>query len=322
MRRPRRLVLGTLLAAAVAVGAPSGTAASQETSASGPDRATVSAPAATSGAEQQRIRDYWTPARMRNAKDADAGISRKAAASAAKATVARGTAETVAGTPAGGSGGTAQRAAASVTSTTGKVYFTLGGGNYVCSGAATSSSNRSVVTTAGHCVNEGPGSFATNWAFVPAYNNGSRPYGTWTARTLVTTSAWANQGNINYDGGFAVMNTLSGRFLTDVVGGQGIAFNLARGLFYNAYGYPAAPPFDGETLQSCSGTASDDVWGGTQSQSIPCNMTGGSSGGPWLTGGSTINSVNSFGYTGVPNRMFGPYFGSTIQGAYNTAATS
>ena len=91
-----------------------------------------------------------------------------------------------------------------------------------------------------------------------------------------------------------------------MVGGQGVGFNLARGLSYNAYGYPAAPPFNGETLQSCSGTASDDVWGGTQSQGIPCNMTGGSSGGPWLTGGSTINSVNSFGYDGVPNRMFGP----------------
>ena len=70
---------------------------------------------------------------------------------------------------------------ASTVATTGKVFFTLGGVNYVCSGAATSSTNRDVVTTAGHCVNEGPGAFATNWAFVPAYNNGSRPYGTWTA---------------------------------------------------------------------------------------------------------------------------------------------
>lgn len=86
--------------------------------------------------------------------------------------------------------------------TIGKVFFTLGGSNYVCSGTATSSANRDVVTTAGHCLNEGPGAFATNWAFVPAYDKGSRPYGTWTARDLVTTSAWANQGDINYDGGF------------------------------------------------------------------------------------------------------------------------
>ena len=54
------------------------------------------------------------------------------------------------------------------------MFFTRGGVNYVCSGTATNSTNGDVVTTAGHCVNEGPGAFATNFAFVPAYNNGSR----------------------------------------------------------------------------------------------------------------------------------------------------
>ena len=39
------------------------------------------------------------------------------------------------------------------------------------------------------------------------------------------------------------------------------------------------------------------------------------------TGSSTINSLNSFGYNGLRNKMFGPYFGSQIQSAYSTAAT-
>jgi len=136
----------------------------------------------------------------------------------------------------------------------------------------------------------------------------------------VTTTQWANQGDINYDGGFAVMNTLNGAHLTDVVGGQGIAFNQARGLYYEAYGYPAAAPFNGQTIKSCAGTAQSDIYGGTQSQRIPCDMTGGSSGGPWFTGGLQ-NSLNSFGYNGLKNQMFGPYFGSAIQTAYNSAAT-
>jgi hypothetical protein len=240
------------------------------------------------------------------------------AAHAPAANVARGQKMTVQDTPARSD---AAAAAAAISTTTGKVFFTLGGVDYVCSGSATSSTNGDVVSTAGHCVNEGPGAFATNWAFVPAYNNGSAPYGTWTARTLVTTNQWANSGDINYDTGFAVMNTNGGSHLTSVVGGQGVAFNLARHLSYNAYGYPAAPPFNGETLKSCSGTAFDDTWGGTQSQGIPCNMTGGSSGGPWFTGG-VQNSINSFGYTGVPNTMFGPYWGSVIQGAYNAASSA
>lgn len=303
MRRSPVSVLGAvaaLLAGLLTVGASPGSASGAD----GPQAGVATSSAATTEAAEDRVTSYWTIQRMRNAEAAD----RPAASTASNSSVQRGAPTKVAAAP-----------AAAVVATTGKVFFTLGGVNYVCSGAATSSSNRDVVTTAGHCVNEGPGAFATNWAFVPAYDNGSRPYGTWTARALVTTNAWANQGDINYDGGFAVMNTLNGSHLTDVVGGQGIAFNLARGLSYSAYGYPAAPPFDGETLQSCSGTASDDVYGGTQSQSIPCNMTGGSSGGPWLTGAS-INSVNSFGYTGVPNRMFGPYFGTQIQSAYTSAA--
>ncbi|MGH8895212.1 MAG: trypsin-like serine peptidase, partial [Actinomycetes bacterium] len=309
MRRSRTAVLAALtavLGGVLAVGASPGAASG------GSGVATHRA--ATTEAEQDRVATYWTAGRMRTAQPADrpTAANTTSTTSTTSTTVHRGQATTVTARRPGG----APVPAASVVNTTGKVFFTLGGVNYVCSGAATASTNKDVVTTAGHCVNEGPGAYATNWAFVPAYNNGARPYGTWTARTLVTTTAWASQGDINYDGGFAVMNTLNGQHLTDVVGGQGVAFNQPRGLFYDAYGYPAAGKFNGETLKSCSGTAQDDIYGGTQSQSIACNMTGGSSGGPWLTGGSTINSVNSFGYRGVKNRMFGPYFGSAIQSAY------
>ena len=314
MRRPLHIALGALLGGVLAVGVAPGAGNATDATATEKRGTAVISAAATTTAQQQRVASYWTAERMRAAKPADLG-SDVASATAP----ARGAAIKIADT--GAKRPQQQMATASITSTTGKVFFTLGGGNYVCSGSATSSSNRDVVTTAGHCVNEGPGAFATNWAFVPAYDNNSRPYGTWTARTLVTTSAWANQGDINYDGGFAVMNTLGGQHLTDVVGGQGITFNQARWLYYTAYGYPAAPPFNGETLKSCAGYAQDDIYGGTQSQRIPCDMTGGSSGGPWFTGG-LLNSVNSFGYGGVPNQMFGPYFGSAIQSAYNAAATA
>ena len=48
-------------------------------------------------------------------------------------------------------------------------------------------------------------------------------------------------------------------------------------------------------------------------------MTGGSSGGGWITGGS-LNSVTSFGYTGVKNILFGPYFGDGHPGGVRHAA--
>ncbi len=260
---------------------------------------------------------YWTPERMRSAIPAEvlvADDARRAKDRPVKQVEAGAPMEVRAQKP------KPNATQVSPISYVGKVFFTLNGGNYVCSGNAVSSANELTVSTAGHCVNEGGGAYASRWIFVPAYNNGAAPYGQWTATELVTTSAWAQRGDISYDGAFAVMAPLNGRTLSDTVGATGIAFNLARGLSYTAYGYPAASPFNGQTLQRCAGTAKPDPYGQSQSQGIPCNMTGGSSGGPWFTSSGVQNSVNSFGYTAVRNTMFGPYFGSAIQQAYQSAA--
>ncbi len=62
----------------------------------------------------------------------------------------------------------------------GKVFLTVSGGtapgDYICSGTALSSNNRSVVWTAGHCVfDDLGGGYATNFTFVPAYLDGAAP---------------------------------------------------------------------------------------------------------------------------------------------------
>ncbi|SDU59878.1 V8-like Glu-specific endopeptidase [Jiangella alkaliphila] len=260
---------------------------------------------ATTRAQQRAAEAYWTPERMRSAIPADATLPGDASTASA----------------------TAQDIAPAAVPENprpqlGKVFFTIGGVNYVCSGTATNSGNGDVVTTAGHCLHEGGGgSFASAFTFVPAYNNGSAPYGQWSASDLYTTSGWANSGDFNVDAGFAVMNeNSSGQSLTSVVGSYPIAFNLSRGLTYTSYGYPAGPPFNGQTLYSCTGAARLDP-GGQTTQGITCDMTGGSSGGGWITGGQ-LNSVNSYKYTNDPNTMYGPYFGSTIQSVYNAAAAA
>jgi hypothetical protein len=53
---------------------------------------------------------------------------------------------------------------------------------------------------------------------------------------------------------------------------------------------------------------------------IPCDMTGGSSGGGWIVG-SEVRSVNSYTYKSVRNVMFGPYQSAAARGLY-TAASS
>ena len=333
----RNIVLGaaaTLAAAALAWTPAAGAAPAGNPQAR--DSVEVKA-AATSRAEHRRIVDYWTPARMRNAVPGDQIVAGRSNASAG-GSVERGTPTVIGprakarpGAPGGGTGGTDgtggyYSGGGKIVQTTGKVFFTMGGTNYVCSGSSAPSANKDVVLTAGHCVNEGPGAYATNFAFVPAYDDGARPYGTFTARALLTTSQWANQGDFDYDVGFAVMNPLGGTDLADTVGTQGIGFNLTRGQLTYSFGYPAARPYDGTDIAYCFDTVFDDTFYGSQDQGMDCNMTGGSSGGPWLvgysasTGAGTLNSVNSFGYRGIKDVMWGPYFGTVAQQTYTTAA--
>lgn len=208
----------------------------------------------------------------------------------------------------------------------GKVFFTMGAFAYVCSGNVVVSDNDSTVATAGHCVNEGPGAFVRNFVFVPAYLNGTAPYGIWPAKALYTTTQWRTAGDIRYDTGFAVTAAVKGKHLADVVGASGVEFNIDRGLSYQAFGYPAAPPFDGQSLKSCSGDATKDpINPQFKSQGIPCDMTGGSSGGPWMVDSehdSFQNSITSYGYIGGPPIIYGPYWGSVIRDTYELASTS
>ncbi|MGX1128212.1 V8-like Glu-specific endopeptidase [Streptomyces glaucescens] len=288
-----------------------------------------SVPARTpSTAEQHTSRTFWTADRMRGATPLDLLLTPRAAkqlktpAAGGRTTTVEPTAAPAAFPQAGGawSGGGA------VVKTSGRVFFTFQGRTASCSGNAVTSQNASTVITAGHCVKY-QGSWHTNWVFVPAYDNGNAPYGQWTATKTLTTPQWEASEDINYDVGAAVVAPLNGRTLTSVVGAQGVQFNGGYNKPMYAFGFPAASPYDGTKLVYCSGNSSKDFLF-SQDHSLGCNMTGGSSGGPWFTGFSEATgtglqvSVNSFGYTFLPNRMFGPYFGNEAKALYDKAQIS
>ncbi|MFC4010211.1 trypsin-like serine peptidase [Nonomuraea purpurea] len=211
-----------------------------------------------------------------------------------------------------------------VVRTAGRVFFTTAeGGNASCSGTAVTSANESVVITAGHCVKLN-GASHRNWVFVPGFDNGQRPFGTWVATRLLTTQQWNANEDINFDIAAAVVAPLQGRTLTDVVGGQGVAFNQPRRAQMFSFGYPAAEPFDGSRLIYCSGQTFDDTLM-SRDLGLRCNMTGGSSGGPWFqgfdesTGMGWVNSVNSFKYDQDQRFMFGPFFGNDAMAVFRAA---
>jgi len=109
-------------------------------------------------------------------------------------------------------------------------------------------------------------------------------------------------------------------------------FNLAVDAFSNsatayAFGYPAATPYSGNDLVYCAGPISPDPNNGGRTWGLSCKMTGGSSGGPWLAGFSTLtnigtaSSLNSYGYKGV-TKMYGPKFNAKTLAVFNSALTA
>jgi V8-like Glu-specific endopeptidase len=217
-----------------------------------------------------------------------------------------------------------------VADTTGKVFFSLGSDDYVCSGSTVASANSDVVVTAGHCV-DSTGTWATNWTFVPGYDNGNAPYGSYTARQFYVSSAWSNQANNDDDVAFVTVNqdSLDGASVpvAQEVGGQGIKFGVQPKVV-TVFGYPSDPPYNGQQLFYCSGATKSDPYKATTDAGMRCDMTAGSSGGPWLdgfdwsTGTGTITSVSSFKYSNNNQILYGPRLTSTAQALYQAAEHS
>lgn len=210
----------------------------------------------------------------------------------------------------------------------GRVFFTkASGGEFVCSGTVVNSENKSIVWTAGHCVNDS-GRFHENWMFIPAYSSlfpYDRPYGVWTPREFVTTIEWADHRNFQLDVAAAVLNRRDGQRIADLIGGQGIVFNQPRDQFFSAFGYPLGAPFDGLLQWRCdsSRVGDDDPEGaGPLAMAMSCDMTGGASGGGWLIaideqGIGFVNGVTSYGYPTRPGYLFSPYHGDVALGLFD-----
>ncbi|MEU0333498.1 hypothetical protein [Streptomyces sp. NPDC006193] len=300
------------------------------------------------GAEQQAAAlRFWTPERMAHAVDLDTvptappPSERHGAAPRSPGRGARPTSVPPA-TPPGGvaqpTGARTPRLSAStpqrwtrgglIRTTAGKVFFTnpKNGGTYACTGDAVNSGNKSVVATAGHCVVDTDGTAYRNWVFIPAYDHGDRPFGTFAATALHWEPQRIGDPDAAWDAAFVTVGTVNGRRLVDTVGGQGIGFDQTPGQYVYSFGYGgSAAEGNGEQMNWCAGTetfqsghAGGGIWG------IDCVQTGGSSGGPFLarfdpangTGMQTGNiSISAGAYE------YHPYYGREAAAVYNEAAS-
>lgn len=215
----------------------------------------------------------------------------------------------------------------------GKLFFTQNGTDYVCSASAVNSTNKRLVWTAGHCVSDGEGNFSTNVLFIPAYQSGTdnaEPYGRWSACQLFTTTAWHQRENYGRDlGAIEACDNSNSEKLHDVVGSLGYLANARRRQTWRIFGYPAESPFDGTRMIACiSPFGQRDSSVSPATNGVGCDMTGGSSGGPWLANyatdetGDNVNQINgntSYGYSDQPNVLYSPYFGNAFVNLRNFA---
>ena len=288
--------------------------------------------------------DFWTHARVAKAKPRDFVFDR-----------ATNSYKPAAGKPSSGgtTTGSSWTKGGAVKITTGKVLFELGGSYYVCSGSIVddNSTSSSVVLTAAHCVAENDGTMSKHWTFIPDYDSAPAPlstsnasycsstrYGCWTATQIAVDTHFLNAGGFNdeavqYDFAFVRVGAggLNGTQLDAIsgaLGGQAIAFAsgsdmpLAGSTAY-AFGYPASGKYKGNDLVYSAGTVGKDPYTDNLTYALPSNMTGGSSGGPWLsgfdtsTGVGTLGSVNSYGYSGI-TKMHGPVLDGAAATLYNS----
>ena len=210
--------------------------------------------------------------------------------------------------------------------------------NFVCSA---SSMGPDEAWTAGHCVTNnltGAGAnagFSTNIQVCPVYDNGVHPsHGCWGSDTVWTLSAYRNGGNGNVDMG-AIDTSANGTVIPGQIGAHtgflGFAVNQGRNQHWVAMGYPAGAPFaGGKMIMSASQYGYDDDWSpdAVLSVAMGSNLTGGSSGGPWIIsyglpgqvaggGGNFINGHNDWKWNTEPEAMASPYFDCRAMAIYN-----
>jgi V8-like Glu-specific endopeptidase len=197
----------------------------------------------------------------------------------------------------------------------GRLFFTTPSGSSSCTASVISPNN--IIVTAAHCAYDTVSNrWYSNWSFAPGYRNGARPYGTFPWQQAWVLNGWINaSGTVRrYDVAvIKLRNNSSGRPVTYYTGSLGRSWNYGSVQHHFSYGYPSNIG-SSQYLQTC---AAESFSSGTDVLGMGCNMTYGSSGGPWIrvhkpyfqSSTNYVNSVVSGGTPPAPT-FYGPRFSS------------
>lgn len=325
---------------AIAVAATMVVAASLSTSFAVAAPATPAGPNDAAIANANESAAFWTADKLKSAKAFDM-VFDQGSSVGRRVPVAR----TGSGTASPSALGSRWISGGLAASATGKVFFSVGGSYYQCSGSLVKDgkTDRSIVLTAGHCIwDNATSAYVKNFIFIPNYDSSAVSTGNcstsnkcWAASQLFANPGFTSQSAFTsqatwYDWGFATIFELKNGQLPD--GGSGAATDgtnsfpisftaMSGGTSVYAFGYPAATPYNGQYLIYSNGKVSFDSYNSNKTYKLASDMTGGASGGPWFSNFSTTpaaQSLNSYKYGSTKN-MYGPIFNSSTAATYSQA---
>ncbi|MFD3695488.1 trypsin-like serine peptidase [Streptomyces sp. NPDC058646] len=188
-------------------------------------------------------------------------------------------------------------------------------GGHFCTAAVVRSDDRDVIATAAHCLGS-----PDSTVFAPGYRDGSAPYGTWRITGVHVARGWTAGEDPDDDIAFATVVPADGvpagaGRVEDLVGGFPVAAGQPDDATVTVIGYPR----DEETPLRCTDTT--DLFSDTQRR-IGCpDLSGGTSGSPWLVDGALAGVLGGHEGGGtVPEISYSAVLGDRAVELYREAA--
>ncbi|MEU8773791.1 trypsin-like serine protease [Streptomyces sp. NPDC048606] len=185
-------------------------------------------------------------------------------------------------------------------------------GGHFCTAAVVRGAGRDLIATAAHCLDH-----PDSTVFAPGYRDGKAPYGVWRLDRVYVSPGWTDGEDPDDDIAFATLVPQGGVRVEDLVGGFPVAAEQPDDVTVTVLGYPS----DREAPLRCANSTS--LFSDTQRRVDCPELSGGTSGSPWLADGALAGVLGGHEGGGtVPEVSYSAVMGEAARRLYRDAAAA